>query len=50
MIGYEKLLKIESADVCLVVGDVTSTMACAIVAKKERILVVHVEAGIRSFD
>lgn len=50
MIGYEKLLMSESTDVCLVVGDVTSTMACAIVAKKMNIIVVHVEAGIRSFD
>ncbi len=50
MIGYEQLLMRESTDICLVVGDVTSTMACAIVAKKMNILVVHVEAGIRSFD
>lgn len=50
MIGYEKLLEEYPADLCLVVGDVTSTMACAIVAKKQRMLVVHVEAGIRSFD
>lgn len=50
MIGYEKLLLSEMADVCLVVGDVTSSMACAIVAKKQNLLVVHVEAGIRSGD
>lgn len=50
MIGYEKLLFDESSDLCLVVGDVTSTMACSIVAKKMNIKVVHVEAGIRSFD
>lgn len=50
MIGYEKVLQENPADICLVVGDVTSTMACAIVAKKEQMLVVHVEAGIRSFD
>lgn len=50
MIGYEKLLNEESTDLCLVVGDVTSTMACSIVAKKVNVKVAHVEAGIRSFD
>lgn len=50
MVGYEKLLMSSPADICLVVGDVTSTMACAIVAKKMQLSVVHVEAGIRSFD
>jgi len=50
MIGYEKVLLKESTDLCLVVGDVTSTMACAIVAKKMHIPVAHVEAGIRSGD
>lgn len=50
MMGYEKLLLEESTDLCLVVGDVTSTMACAIVAKKLQIKVAHVEAGIRSHD
>jgi UDP-N-acetylglucosamine 2-epimerase (non-hydrolysing) len=50
MIGYEKLLLSERSDLCLVVGDVTSTMACAIVAQKIHIPVAHVEAGIRSGD
>ena len=50
MIGYEKLLLSERSDICLVVGDVTSTMACAIVAQKLHIPVAHVEAGIRSGD
>jgi UDP-N-acetylglucosamine 2-epimerase (non-hydrolysing) len=50
MIRYEKLLLATSSDICLVVGDVTSSMACSIVAKKLGIKVVHVEAGIRSFD
>jgi UDP-N-acetylglucosamine 2-epimerase (non-hydrolysing) len=50
MIGYEKLLLSEKSDLCLVVGDVTSTMACAIVAQKLQIPVAHVEAGIRSGD
>ena len=34
----------------MVVGDVTSTMACAIVAKKANVSLIHVEAGIRSGD
>jgi UDP-N-acetylglucosamine 2-epimerase (non-hydrolysing) len=50
MVGYEKVLKEKKSDMCLVVGDVTSTMACSIVAKKEGLKVAHVEAGIRSFD
>src|SRR5690349_13595079 len=50
MIGYEKLLMESPSDLCLVVGDVTSTMACSIVAKKQHINVAHVEAGIRSGD
>ena len=50
MIRYEQLLLSELVDICLVVGDVTSTMACAIVAKKMGLKVAHVEAGIRSFD
>jgi UDP-N-acetylglucosamine 2-epimerase (non-hydrolysing) len=50
MIGYEKVLARESTDLCMVVGDVTSTMACAIVARKMHVKVAHVEAGIRSGD
>jgi len=50
MIGYEKLLMDEKTDLCLVVGDVNSTMACSIVAQKLHVPVAHVEAGIRSGD
>lgn len=50
MIRYESLLLEQSPDLCLVVGDVTSTMACSIAAKKLNIPVAHVEAGIRSGD
>ena len=50
MIGYERVLLGEKSGLCLVVGDVTSTMACAIVAQKMHIPVAHVEAGIRSGD
>lgn len=50
MVGYEKLLLEEKPDLCLVVGDVTSTMACAITAQKMHVKVAHVEGGIRSGD
>ncbi len=50
MTRYEQLLIDQPCDICLVVGDVTSTMACAITAKKMLIQVAHVEAGIRSGD
>jgi len=50
MIAYETLLTDRLSDLCLVVGDVTSTMACAITAKKMGVRVAHVEAGIRSGD
>ncbi|WP_209332355.1 non-hydrolyzing UDP-N-acetylglucosamine 2-epimerase [Lunatimonas salinarum] len=51
MVGYEKLLlESRKPDICLVVGDVTSTMACAITAQKLHVKVAHVEAGIRSGD
>lgn len=50
MIRFEKELTENPADLVLVVGDVTSTMACAITAQKLHIKVAHVEAGIRSND
>ena len=50
MLGYEKLLMVSKPDLCIVVGDVTSTMACAITAKKMLVPVAHVEGGIRSGD
>jgi UDP-N-acetylglucosamine 2-epimerase (non-hydrolysing) len=50
MLGYEELLLRAPSHLCIVVGDVNSTMACAIVARKLQIPVAHVEAGIRSGD
>jgi len=50
MIGFEKELLQFRPDLVLVVGDVTSTLACTIAAKKLNIDVAHVEAGIRSGD
>lgn len=50
MIRFEKELLEHRPDLILVVGDVTSTMACTITAKKLCVDAVHVEAGIRSGD
>ena len=50
MVAFEKDLLANPTDLVLVVGDVTSTMACSIVAKKLNTRVCHVEAGIRSWD
>ncbi|WCO01123.1 non-hydrolyzing UDP-N-acetylglucosamine 2-epimerase [Psychroserpens ponticola] len=50
MISFEKELLAHPADIVLVVGDVTSTMACALVAQKLQTKVAHVEGGIRSDD
>jgi UDP-N-acetylglucosamine 2-epimerase (non-hydrolysing) len=43
-------LQLEAPDLVIVVGDVNSTIACSLVAKKMNIQVAHVEAGLRSFD
>ena len=50
MVAFEKDLMEHPTDLVMVVGDVTSTMACSIVAKKLCTKVAHVEAGIRSWD
>lgn len=50
MIAFENDLRDHPTDLIIVVGDVTSTMACSIVAKKELKKLAHVEAGIRSND
>ena len=50
MVAFEQYLMQNPTDLVLVVGDVTSTMACSIVAKKLNTKVCHVEAGIRSWD
>lgn len=50
MTRYERLLLGQRSALCLVVGDVTSTMACAIAAQKLGVPVAHVEGGIRSGD
>ena len=50
MLQFEQLCLAERPDAVLVVGDVNSTLACSIVAKKLNIPVAHVEAGLRSGD
>ena len=50
MIGFEKYCLEHHPNLVLVVGDVNSTLACSIVAKKLNIKVAHVEAGLRSGD
>ncbi len=50
MLAFEKIVEAEKPDLIIVVGDVTSTLACTLVAIKMGIKVAHVEAGLRSFD
>jgi UDP-N-acetylglucosamine 2-epimerase (non-hydrolysing) len=50
MIEFEKILRRDHWDWVVVVGDVNSTLACSITAKKLNLPVAHVEAGLRSYD
>ncbi|MCB0487410.1 MAG: UDP-N-acetylglucosamine 2-epimerase (non-hydrolyzing) [Cyclobacteriaceae bacterium] len=50
MVEFERYLTSNPVDIVIVVGDVNSTMACTIVAKKLETKVAHVEGGIRSWD
>lgn len=47
---FEPVLDAEQPQAVLVVGDVNSTIACALVAAKKGVPVIHVEAGLRSYD
>ena len=50
MTRFDPVVRAERPDAVLVVGDVNSTIACARVARSHGVKVVHVEAGLRSFD
>lgn len=50
MLGFEPVLQKENPDLVLVIGDVNSTLACALVAAKANVPIAHVEAGLRSYD
>lgn len=50
LVGFENLLGEIECDAVVVVGDVNSTLACALVGAKGGLLVAHVEAGLRSRD
>lgn len=50
MIRFEKVMDRMAPRAVLVVGDVTSTLACALVAVKKGVPVIHVESGLRSYD
>jgi UDP-N-acetylglucosamine 2-epimerase (non-hydrolysing) len=50
MVEFEKVISEHKPDLLIVLGDVNSTIACALVAAKCQVTVAHVEAGLRSFD
>lgn len=50
MLAFEEVLSSESPELVMVVGDVNSSLACALVAAKEGVRLAHVEAGLRSGD
>lgn len=50
MLAFEPVLREQRPDLLLVVGDVNSTVACALTAVKMHVPVAHVEAALRSFD
>jgi UDP-N-acetylglucosamine 2-epimerase (non-hydrolysing) len=50
LVGIERVLREREADLCVVAGDVNSTLAGALAAVKLHVRLAHIEAGLRSFD
>lgn len=50
MTEFERVITEDPPHLVVVIGDVNSTLACALVAAKCKILIAHIEAGLRSFD
>jgi len=50
MIKFEELISFNKPDLIIVVGDVNSTIACALVASKLKVKIAHIESGLRSFN
>ena len=50
LIGVERVLREREIDLCVVAGDVNSTLAAALAAAKSDVRLAHIEAGLRSFD
>jgi UDP-N-acetylglucosamine 2-epimerase (non-hydrolysing) len=50
MVKYEEYIQSDRPDVIIVLGDVNSTLSCALVGVKNKIFIAHIESGMRSFD
>ena len=50
LVGVERVLRERETDLCVVAGDVNSTLAAALAAAKSGVRLAHIEAGLRSFD
>ncbi len=50
MLEYQKIINKNYPNLCIVVGDVNSTISCSLIAKKNNIKVAHIESGLRSYD
>lgn len=50
LVGVERVLREREIDLCVVAGDVNSTLAAALAAVKAGVQLAHIESGLRSFD